>query len=95
MWDQGSSSARLWNRRKQLTLGDLPVNTEERGYIYQLTFPDAMQYVGQAVNVARRMQSHRNGNKRGQGAGMEAHVWLGQCACPGAREAATQPDERA
>ena len=49
--------------KKALTLGDLPANGEAQGYIYQLTFPDGMQYVGQTVDLAHRMQSHRNGNK--------------------------------
>ena len=37
----------------------------EEVHIYQLAFPGVMQYVGQgqSVNVTRRMESHRNGNK--------------------------------
>lgn len=35
----------------------------EQGYIYRLTFPDGMQYVGQTVNLECRMRSHANGNK--------------------------------
>tara|TARA_B110000046_G_C12861093_1_gene341880 strand:- start:61 stop:846 length:786 start_codon:yes stop_codon:yes gene_type:complete len=43
-------------------LADLPASTA-LGYIYRLTFPDGMQYVGQTVDLAHRIQSHRNGNK--------------------------------
>tara|TARA_B110001452_G_C15135604_1_gene395514 strand:- start:14 stop:808 length:795 start_codon:yes stop_codon:yes gene_type:complete len=36
-----------------------PAN-EKRGVIYQLRFPDGMRYIGQAVNLDKRMSAHKH-----------------------------------
>lgn len=38
-------------------------SADGRGFMYMLTFPDGMRYVGQTVDLEKRMVSHRNGNK--------------------------------
>ena len=38
-------------------------SADGRGFLYMLTFPDGMRYVGQTVDLEKRMESHRNGNK--------------------------------
>jgi len=42
------------------------------GFMYILTFPDRMQYVGQAVDLVRRMGAHRNSNRC-----PKVHEWKG------------------